>query len=118
VRVVAVIAILIALSACAGRRHDVATNMTALHACETRQVELDGVDATVIANADASLAEVDLADGSSTGRETALHDAYKAFGKPHTDTNVHSVQSKWGLPMLLDRCGRAFSPHPSSLSAH
>jgi hypothetical protein len=118
VRVAAVVAILIALCACAGRRHDPASDTTALHACETRQVEFAGVDATVIANADASLAEIDLTGGSSTGRQSALHEAYKAFGKPHADTNVHSIQSKWGLTMLVDRCGRAFSPHRASLNAH
>jgi hypothetical protein len=118
VRVAAVVAILIALCACAGRRHDPASDTTALHGCETRQVQLAGVDATVIANADASLAEVDFVDGSSTGRQSALREAYKAFGKPHADTNVHSIQSKWGLTMLVDRCGRAFSPHRTSLSAH
>jgi hypothetical protein len=118
VRVATVLAIVIALCACAGRRHDPASDMTALHACETRQVEFSGVDATVIANADASLAEIDLTGGSSTGRESALREAYKAFGKPHADTNVHSIQSKWGLTTLVDRCGRAASLHPASLTAH
>ncbi|MEO7201036.1 MAG: hypothetical protein ABI431_00305 [Candidatus Tumulicola sp.] len=117
-RVAAVLAIVIAFCACAGRGHGPASDTTALHACETRQVELAGVDATVIANADASLAEVDLADGSSTGRQSALREAYKAFGKPHSDTIVHSIQSKWGLTTLVDRCGRAFAPHPASLDAH
>ena len=116
-RVAAVVAILIALCACAGRRHDPALDTAALHACETRQVELAGLDATVVANADASLAEVDLTGGSSTGRQSAMREAYRAFGKPHADPNVRSIQSKWGLTMLVDRCGRAFSPHRASLNA-
>jgi hypothetical protein len=85
--------------------------MTTLHACEVRQLQFGSVAATVMANADANLSEVDLSGGSQSEHNAALHDVYRAFGQPHIDTNVHQIQSKWGLSAWVDRCGRAGVPH-------
>jgi hypothetical protein len=99
-----------ALTACGGHRRETVADISTLHACEIRQTQFGNVAATVTANADASLAEVDLSGGSRGERRAALRDAYRAFGEPRADTIVHPVQLKWGLHAWVDRCGHAVTP--------
>jgi hypothetical protein len=99
-----------ALTACGGHRRETVADTSTLHACEIRQTQFGNVAATVTANADASLAEVDLSGGSRGERRTALRDAYRAFGEPRVDTIVHPVQLKWGLHAWVDRCGHVVTP--------
>jgi hypothetical protein len=98
------------LCACGGHRRDAAPDTTALRACEIRQLQFGNVAATVVANSDASLSEVDVDGGSEAERHAATQSAYRAFGQPHIDTDVHQIQSKWGLSAWVDRCGRAAPP--------
>jgi hypothetical protein len=100
-----------ALTACGGHHRETVADTSTLHACEIRQTQFGNVAATLTANADASLGEVDLSGGSGGERRAALRDAYRAFGEPRVDTIVHPVQSKWGLNAWVDRCGHAVTPH-------
>jgi hypothetical protein len=99
------------LIGCAGHRHETVADTSALHSCEVRQLQFGNVAATVSANMDASLAEVDVSGGTDDERRAATRSAYRAFGEPKVDTVVRPVQSKWGLNTWVDRCGRTVTPH-------
>ncbi|HKU81776.1 MAG TPA: hypothetical protein VJP76_06355 [Candidatus Tumulicola sp.] len=98
---------LVALCGCAAARHASAANadLSALRPCETRTVTLDGADVVVAANADGSVATIAVPTSAPSAAE-ALRQARAVFGLPRVDTQRVAHQSKWGLVIWTDRCGR------------
>ncbi len=108
--VIAIIVAAAALAACASHHASSTANTTPLNACEIRQTRFGNVATTLTANADGSLARVDVTGGTQDEKNDATQDVYRAFGQPQIDTNVHPIQSKWGLNTWMDRCGRTVPP--------
>ncbi|MEO6835099.1 MAG: hypothetical protein ABI231_04235 [Candidatus Tumulicola sp.] len=113
------LALLLALAGCAGRRHaaDAAAspNLTSpLHACETRELTLDGTDVVVGGNADATLASVHIVTAPNPAAlSKALREIRRAFGAVRTDPLIVAHESKWGWTTWADRCGHPVAPRPS-----
>jgi hypothetical protein len=84
-----------------------------LQSCETRELNLDGADLVVQANADGSPASIIVVRApNDDARAKALDAAHHAFGAPHRDGQMMQRTSKWGITTLADACGRPVSPAP------
>ena len=82
-----------------------------LFSCESRELNVDGADVVVQANADRTLASILIVHSpNDDARAKAFEDARKYFGDPHPDTRTQSRQFKWGLTQLVDMCGRPVMP--------
>ena len=110
-------ATVLAATACSGARQAAAGTASAspapLGACETRITDFDGVGAVITSNADGTLASVDIIKAANAAaRAKAVDDAVHYFGPVHRDTRVMVRQSKWGLSVLTDSCGRPVEAPP------
>ncbi len=85
----------------------VSTTPVPLRPCESVELRVDDADVVLSTNPDGTLASVSVIAPTPHLRELALADVRSRYGEARPDTRVLSHQSKWGIPILTDSCGRS-----------
>lgn len=86
-----------------------------LKSCGIEEVQIDGADAILTANFDATLDTETIAAPDDRTRADARRDLHALYGDPKPDTRVTYRQWHYGLMQPVDLCGRPVnvSPAPS-----